>query len=373
MNSTPQLHGYELDQRLLEHPLAEIWRGRSFTGMEVVALVLSESGAADPEVRDRLDQASRGAALEPGLKQTPLWAANLSADRPYAITQLIPGESGAERLLDPLDGLLGNDEESIGAVRSQLSNYGAAPLHANPTTPKQAPSDYRSKLGNWAYLIAAIVVLVAFTALYSVGAAVGSAVKEQRPTGPPDAARVSPSPMPSPGMLPAFEKPRTAPYLPPVAAAGLVGATYPTGADVQVVDGLDLPFAFGWPRPPHKVVLGESSNMIYRRVLTAINPKKSALDARIAVSPCKDLAACLAARAAFDQQWTDEFKTPVPATAKDGRTWVTVQNGPPYTLTMTHAYTSAGRSWLVGVTLTGADGEDPALQRVLNDIWRQTQ
>jgi hypothetical protein len=113
--------------------------------------------------------------------------------------------------------------------------------------------------------------------------------------------------------------------------------------------------------------------MIYRRVLTPINSTRSALDARIAVSPCKNLAACLAGRAAFDQQWTDDFKTPVPTTPKDDRTWLTVQDGPPYTLTMTHAYTSAGRSWLVGVTLTGAEGEEPALQRILNDIWRQTQ
>jgi hypothetical protein len=113
--------------------------------------------------------------------------------------------------------------------------------------------------------------------------------------------------------------------------------------------------------------------MIYRRVLTEINPTRSALDARIAVSPCKDLAACLAGRTAFDKQWTDDFKTPVPATAKDGQTWFTVQSGPQYTLTMTHAYTSAGRSWLVGVTLTGAQGEELALQRVLNDIWRQTR
>ncbi|GAA1603896.1 hypothetical protein GCM10009789_67390 [Kribbella sancticallisti] len=376
VNSTPQLQGYELDQRLLEHPLAEIWRGRSFTGMEVVALVLSESGAADPQVRDRLDQASRGAALEPGEQQTPLWAANLSADRPYAITQLIPGQSGAERLLDPLDGLLGNDEESLSAVRSQLAQYGAAPLNQaqqKPPSKVEVAREYRHKLGRWTYLVAAIGVLIVFTALYSVGAAIGSSIKDQRPAGPPIATAVSPSPLPSPGLLPGVPKPRTAPYLPPVTTTGLVGATYPTGADVQVVDGLSLPFAFGWPRPPHKVELGESSTMIYRRVLTEAKPTDSALDARIALRPCRDLAACLAGRAQFDKEWTDSFKTPVPASAKDARTWLTVQKGPRYTLTMTRAYTSAGRSWLVGVTLTGAPGEEPAIERVLNDIWRQTQ
>ncbi|MEU4390717.1 hypothetical protein AB0F51_08580, partial [Kribbella sp. NPDC023855] len=136
MNSTPQLPGYELDQRLLEHPLAEIWRGRSFTGMEVVALVLSESAAADGEVRERLSRASRTAALEPGQQQTPLWAANLTAARPYAVTQLVRGQSGAERLLDPLDGLVGNDEESLGSVRSQLAQYGALPI---PELPGQTP------------------------------------------------------------------------------------------------------------------------------------------------------------------------------------------------------------------------------------------
>ncbi len=120
----PQIAGYQLDQRLLEHPLAEMWRGRAFTGMEVVALVLSEAGVREQEVRERLVQAGRDAALEPGRAETPLWAANLSAARPYAITQLVPGQSGAERLLDPLDGLLGNDEESLRAVHELLSQYG---------------------------------------------------------------------------------------------------------------------------------------------------------------------------------------------------------------------------------------------------------
>ena len=222
-------------------------------------------------------------------------------------------------------------------------------------------------------MLVAIGVLVVFTVLYSVGAAIGSTTKEQRTEGPPDAPLVSPAPLPSPALLPAFEKPPAAPYLPPVNAPGLVGATYATGSDVQVVNDIDLPFAFGWPRPPKKVKLGESSSMIYRRVLTAKTSTQSLLDARIALSPCRDLAACLAGRAAFDKRWTDEFKTPVPATAKDAQTWLTVQRGPEYTLTMTHAYTSAGRSWLVGITITCVPGEEQATERVLNDIWRQTQ
>lgn len=402
MNPTPQINGFELDQRLFGHPLAEIWRGRSFTGMEVVALVLSEAGSADPQVRDRLDLASRGAALRLGQQETPLWAANLSTERPYAITQLIPGQSGAERLLDPLDGLLGNDEESLAAVRSQLSKYGAAPLPPadqpaevpsyapTPETADQPRSEttataaapmnkiemarqVRHKIGRWTYLVVILIVLLVFTVLYSVGAAIGSAVKEQPPVEGPAAAPVSPGPLPSPALLPGVPKAETAGYAPPVPAVGLVGATYERGADVQVVGNLELPFAFGWPRPPITVDLGESSSMLYRRVLTEKNPTQSTLDARIALHPCKDLAACLAERAAFDKEWTTAFKTPVPATAKDARTWVTVRNGAPYTLTMTHAYTSAGRSWLVGVTVTGLTGEEPAVQKVLNDIWRQTQ
>jgi hypothetical protein len=57
VNSTPQIQGYQFDQRLLEHPLAEIWHGRSFTGPEIVALVLTEVGSADPQVRDQLNHA----------------------------------------------------------------------------------------------------------------------------------------------------------------------------------------------------------------------------------------------------------------------------------------------------------------------------
>jgi len=104
-------------------------------------------------------------------------------------------------------------------------------------------------------------------------------------------------------------KAETAAYAPPVPAVGLVGATYERGADVQVVQDLGLPFAFGWPRRPIMVDLGETSSVIYRRVLTEKNSTQSTLDARIAVHPCKDLAACLAERGAFDKEWTTAFKT----------------------------------------------------------------
>lgn len=98
-----------------------------------------------------------------------------------------------------------------------------------------------------------------------------------------------------------------------------------------------------------------------------------ALGAQIALRPCATLAACLADRAAFDKEWTATLKAPAPATAKDGRTWLTVQQGTAYRLSMTHAFTADGRSWLVGVVVSAIPGEEPAAQRVLNDIWRQTQ
>lgn len=383
MNSTPQLHGYQLDQRLLEHPLAEIWRGRSFTGMEVVALILSESGAADDEVRERLSRASRTAALGPAEQQTPLWAANLTATRPYAVTQLVPGQSGAERLLDPLDGLLGNDEESLGAVRSQLAQYGAAPVPA-PSNEQQQPSHEQphpaptsspssSVLGRWTYPVVILVVLIAFSVLYSVGTKIGTATKEQRPTGPAPGALVTPAPLPSPGLLPGIPKPKPAPYLPPVPAPGLIGVTYERGSDVQQVKGLGLPFVFGWPRPPSTDELGVSDTTIYRRVATEKTPGVITMDAKIALRPCATLAACLADRAAFDLEWTKAFRAPAPATAKDAHTWLTVREQKPYTLTMTHAFASEGRYWLVGVAVAAIAGEEPAAQRVLNDIWRQTQ
>lgn len=209
MNATPELQGYELDRRLLEHPLAEIWRGRSFTGMEIVALVLSDRGAADPQVRDRLTRASRTAALEPHEQQTPLWAANLTADRPYAVTQLVPGQSGAERLLDPLDGLLGNDQESVDAVRSQLAQYGALPVTSDqerssqePTSPEPSSQDaVVGRAGWWSRLAAVLAVLAVFCALYSVGTKIGTETKEQRPAVPAPAPLVSPEPLPSPGPL----------------------------------------------------------------------------------------------------------------------------------------------------------------------------
>ncbi|MFI7060226.1 hypothetical protein ACIBL3_04525 [Kribbella sp. NPDC050124] len=405
MNSTPQIPGYEFDQQLLAHPLAELWRGRSFTGMEVVALLLSEVGARDEVVRDRLVQAGRGAALEPGQLQTPLWAANFSADRPYAITQLVPGQSGAERLIDPLDGVLGNDEESLQAVRSQLSGYGAIPPDGPPqqdqpkepehkeqtlqsameaalqsAKPQQSKvelaREYRHKIGSWVYVVAVVIVLLVFTVTYSVGSTIGSAVKEEPIEAVP--AAVTPSPLPPSVLLPGVPRITTAKYKPATGAPGVLGATYPAGADVQPVLTAGLPFAFGWPRPPQVTSLGESGTAIYRRVQTAAmrDRPRGTLDARVALHPCTDLAACLADRPAFDKAWTAAFTAPAPETAKDARTWFTEQGDSQktkvYALTMTHAFISGGQWWLVGVMATGVAGEETDVQRIVNDIWRQT-
>ncbi|GAA0572830.1 hypothetical protein HPO96_17765 [Kribbella sandramycini] len=370
MNDAPEIAGYEFGQRLLAHPLAEVWRGRSFTGMDVVALVLTEEGARDAAVQERLVQAGRGAALEPGQAETPLWAANFTADRPYAITQLVPGQSGAERLIDPLDGVLGNDDESLQAVRAQLSQYGG--VAPTPTeTVKDEPS-LEKRLGGWRYAVVAAVVLVAFTATYSVGAAVGSAVKSE-PAPPPAAAAVSPSPLPSPVLLPALPRITTAPYLKPDGKPGLIGATYPAGADLQVVTKAELPFAIGWPRLPAVEFLGESSKVALRRIQVddRSSARKLTPDARIALHACADLKACTADRAEFDRQWTKVYDAPAPTTAKDARTWLTVQEKP-YALSMTRAFESGGQWWLVGTAVFGRPGEEPDVQRILNDIWRQT-
>jgi hypothetical protein len=396
MNSTPEIPGYEFDQRLLRHPLAELWRGRSFTGMDVVALVLSQAGAKDAVVRDRLVQAGRDAALDPEQHESPLWAANFSATRPYAITQLIPGESGAERLIDPLDGILGNDEESLRAVRAQLSQYGAQPPSGNNSLPSYAPApetgpatqavatptqpskielarQYRRKIGGWIYLVIAVIVLIVFTVTYSVGAAIGSSVKDEKPDAAPQPA-VSPSAFPTTVLLPAFRKVTTAPYVRPDGGPGVFGSTYPDGADVQVITTAELPFAIGWPRPPAVSFLGESSTIVYRRVQTdnGVGNRRLTPDLRIALHSCKDLAGCLADRPAFDQQWTKVFKAPVPATPKDNRTWLTVKQTKPFALMMTRAFSSGGQWWLVGVAVTGEPGEEQTVQQVLNDIWRQT-
>jgi len=401
VNSTPEIHGYRFDQRLLRHPLAELWRGRSFTGMEVVALVLSVAGARDAVVRERLSQAGRDAALGADQHESPLWAANFSADRPYAITELVPGKSGAERLIDPLDGIIGNDEQSLQEVRSQLSQYGAQPpsqppppdtafpSYADHPQQNQAPAadlpaavpskvevarQYRRKIGSWIYLVAAVIVLIVFTVTYSIGAAIGSSVKDEKPADAAPAAAASPSALPTPVLLPAIRKVTTAPYKQPDGAPGVFGSTYPVGTDVEEVTNAELPFAIGWPRPPAVSALGESSSIAYRRVQTDDGPGNPKLtpDLRIALHPCKDLAGCLADRSAFDQKWTAVFKAPAPATAKDDRTWLTVQPKTPYALMMTRAFQSGGEWWLVGAAVTGRPGEEQTVQQVLNDIWRQT-
>lgn len=397
--STPEIPGYQLDQRILQHPLAELWHGRTFTGMEIVALVLSEVGASDRTVVERLTHASRDAALVPGQQEAPLWAANFNSSRPYAVTQLIPGQTGAERLIDPLDGIIGNDDVSLQAVRDQLSGYGAMPppyplAESDPGIPSyvdrpqqpqtQAEAEqskidvarqYSRKIGSWIYAVIAVVVLIVFSITYSIGSAIGSAVKKDDPVETA-APAVSPEAFPARVLIPPVNIVTTAPYKRPDGSAGVFGATYAAGSDLQVVANAELPFALGWPRPPQVVRLGESSQVILRKIVTANeydpNGLKNSFQAQLALHPCVSLAQCLADRPSFDQLWTKIYKTTTPATAKDARTWLTVSTKAPYTITMTHAFQSGGQWWLVGAMVYGQVAEAPDVQRIVNDIWRQT-
>lgn len=224
-------------------------------------------------------------------------------------------------------------------------------------------------------MVAALIVLIVFTVAYSIGTAIGGSVKDE-PTEAAPVAAVNPSPYPSPVLLPAIEKITTAPYKRPDGSAGVFGATYPAGIDLQVITNAELPFALGWPRPPLVTLLGESSSIVYRRIQTKTidgEVLKNSLDARIALHPCASLARCRADWAAFDQQWTKVFKATAPATAKDARTWLTESKASPYAVTMTRAYSSGGQWWLVGAAVsTGTSGEAPDVQCIVNDIWRQT-
>jgi hypothetical protein len=234
--------------------------------------------------------------------------------------------------------------------------------------------EYSRKLGPWVYAVVVLIVLIVFTVTYSIGAAVGSAVKDE--PSDPIAAPVKPAALPTEVLLPGIAKVKAAPYKRSGNGPALVGATYPSGADVQVIDQIDLPFSFGWPRPPEVQKVSGSSTTLYRRVQTAgpiSNPTAAPnLVARIAVRQCRNLAGCLANRTAFDQEWTKAFRVQAPGTAKDARTWYTVSNNTPYTLVMTRAYSNAGRWWLVGVAVSSVPDEVPSAQQVFNDIWHQT-
>ncbi|TQJ19244.1 hypothetical protein [Kribbella jejuensis] len=216
-------------------------------------------------------------------------------------------------------------------------------------------------------------MLIVFTIAYSVGTAIGGAVKDH-PTEAAATPAVSPEPYPPTVLSPAIDRVTTAPYKRPDGSAGVFGATYPAGADVQVVANAELPFAFGWPRPPQVSFLGESSQLVLRKVVTsaeyAPDGARNSFKAQFALHPCASLAKCLADRPAFDRQWTKIYRTTPPATAKDARTWLSLSK--PYTITMTRAFQSGGQWWLVGVMVYGQPIEAPDIQRVVNDIWRQT-
>lgn len=413
--STPEIAGYTFTEQLLEHSLATVWRGHSVTGMEVVALVLSDAGATDAAVRDRLAQASRTAALEPGRAEAPLWAANLNAAHPYAITQLAPGYSGAERLLDPLDGVIGNDQSAITEVRSRLDasvsgyaatrapssapgasasipSYAAEPAppgsSAPPATalvPEGAPvpgapaAPGAAQFRNMKLMLAAIVLpFVMFIVMYSVGAQVNSAAGDKEPTTPRQSvpAAVEPSPIPTKKvLLPGIQKAGEVPLRANVPPSYLVGSALPATTDT--IQRFGLPFAMHDPGPQWiSVILEESSYSIYRRLMAG-EPGSALVDIFIAAHPCKDRAGCLADRAEFDKRWTSRFHAKAPATAKDAQTWVTETKpgkAGPYEVSMTRMFFSPATQswWLVGVDATAKVPKVvETAQAVLNDIRTQ--
>ena len=394
MSTAPQIYGYLFGEQLLEHRLATIWRGRSVTGMEVVALVLTDAGAGDPDVRDRLAQASRSAALTPGEAEAPLWAANLTTANPYAITQLAPGFSGAERLLDPLDGVIGNDQSAIAEVRARLEGLATrlpSPLQAMPAL--QTAEDFKDEeavsatglptspksVGWKLWAVPVVVPLVVFAATFSAGATVNAAAGDDEPTEPrqPVPAAVQPSAVPPKVLLPGLPRTPRVALRTGLPDRSLVGGR--TG--VEVTPGqidVGLPFAMhepgtGWTR----VRLEESSYAIYRR-LTYGRPPNTAVDIWIAAHPCTDLAGCLADRQEFENRWTKRFKAQRPATAKDAQTWFTETKsagGTAYEVSMTRAYRSPATKswWLVGVDAGAATADTIQLaQAVVNDIRTQT-
>lgn len=350
-----------------------------------------------------------------------MWAADFTTDRPYAITQLIPGQSGAERLLDPLDGVFGNDQTSMDEIRRQLQHFGTAPMPDQPnnaTQPNHAgqannhgltynpgqtndPAGKTQQRGQYDvqaaersdvpegeqgfvaglkrrtgwkfYVIAAVAYLLLFTITYSVGSAFNKKDEPAAGANTPVPPAVSPSALPTNVVLPGIDKAPVPPRLDPrLRSVSVVGVTYTPEDVTEPVVGLDLPFSFRWPDVPGQLKLGESSYAIYRRVITGEDPGTAPLNAALAVHPCKGLAACRQERAAFDQRWTTRFKVPVPATAKDGQTWFTEQQGASYVVSMTRTFEASGHWWLVGVAVTAQDDDKAAAQRVLNDIRTQT-
>ncbi len=371
MSTTPEITGYTFGEQLLDHPLAGVWRGEAASGMEVVALVLSETGSADQTVRERLAEASRTAAIEPGEAEVPLWAANLSATRPYAITQLAPGYSGAERLLDPLDGVIGNDQSAIEEVRRRLDGDPA-------TTDDHAEGPKGKAAGRKLWAVAVIVPLVVFIVAYSVGAAVNTAAAEPEPTAPkvpvPDA--VQPNPIPSKKiMLPGIPKAGTVPLRNNVPQVPVVTSRDTTALLATQWENLGLPFAMHIPGKTWQLVeLEESSYSIYRQMVE-IGSTSPAVQVGVAAHPCTDLADCLADRAEFDSRWSKRLGGTPAATARDGQTWFSERAGTPYVASMTRAFRSPATKswWLVGATVQAEAPTKAGLARaVLNDIRTQT-
>jgi hypothetical protein len=390
VTTAPQILGYVFGEQLLVHRLATVWRGRSLTGMDVVALVLTDAGARDPEVRDRLAKASRAAALTPGEAEAPLWAANLATTNPYAITQLAPGFSGAERLLDPLDGVIGNDQSAIAEVRARLEGppaqlsplQNAHDVHTaedfkddEPVSPTGLPTSPKA-LGWKLWAVPVVVPLAVFAVTYSVGASANAAASDDEPTEPrqPVPAAVEPDGLPGKVLLPGLPRApqvslRTG--LPPVSVVGGSVRVDEAGGPVD----LGLPFAMHEPgRDWTTIKLEESSYAIYRG-LTYGEPQNAAADVWIAAHPCKDQAGCLAGRLEFENRWTSRFKAKRPRTTLDSQTWFTETRSTAYEVSMTRAYRSPATNswWLIGVDASAdTTGATAVTQAIVNDIRTQT-
>ena len=329
--------------------------------MDVVALVLSETGAADRAVRDRLAASSRIAAVQSGPAESPLWAANPNATRPYAVTQLAPGYSGAERLLDPLDGVIGNDQSAIEEVRRRLDGGG---------TQADSPAAGRRL---WAAAI--VIPLIVFVVAYSAGAAINSAAARPEPTSPkvpvPDA--VQPTPLASKKVL-----------LPGISKAGQVPLRSGSPAGIAGrVDERAVADAVGQARaavrdahPRARMAHEGARGVVVLDLSAALEAKRGTVVVAIAAHPCKGLAGCLADRTEFDARWssgTASRHRPRRVTVRPGSAR-TPRRASPTEASLTRAFLSpaTGSWWLVGVAVNADPASAGTAQAILNDIRTQT-
>lgn len=344
-----------------EGPQGQVYAGTDINGTGVTILVLAESLAVRPGVRNAFADVvwRHSVGSEPG--RVTVYGSDLHAARPWAAVRTRAGGAGAEQLLAAL------------ADAAPTAAVPAAPVPPPPPPLPRGPEPGRSGgAGPW-LLGAACVLLV--MGLATVATIIGLRVQRDGdqvglPTERPPPPTGSPVPEPTGSAVP---EPTGQPALREDAEpVSLVGPTFAPDEDTYTMAFDGWPFAFRAPKD-WTCANGETSPRIEGDIKACFS---LAVEGGVVLWECRADCDEAEQQEKLDVWFADEPNQPVPWGELPPTRYVETEatDAGPYAMNLVRFFgTGVGElRWMVGLTFESQPDGVEGMQKVVNDVLSQT-